>query len=371
MVNLKALQDGSLSQSIGLYIAFELGANKWMVLLGDASGRVSRHQMAAGDMGRLVELLERVRGRFKVAGAARVVSCYEAGRDGFWLHRWLLEHGIENLVVDPASIEVNRRARQRKSDRLDAEKLLAKLRSHFTGEREWSVARVPSPEQEDLRRLERERDRLVKEQGGHRSRITSLLVLHNIRVVPRALGKLKGWLKQLKLGACLKKELQRELERMELLDRQLKELEKQSASLPAEPGKQQRQLQSLRALGTVSATTLVLEMFGWRKFSNRREVAACAGLTPTPYQSGSSHIEQGISKTGNKRLRPALVELSWAWLRYQRQSELSLWYVRRFGSGGKRLRRIGIVALARRLLIALWQFLEHGVVPKGAVLKTT
>jgi len=369
MTSLKALQESSVSQSIGVYIAFELGAKKWVVLFGDRSGRVSRHKLTAGDMERFLGLLERVRGRFKVDRAARVASCYEAGRDGFWLHRWLLEQGIENLVVDPSSIEVDRRARRRKTDRLDAQKLLAKLRGHFAGEREWSVVRVPTAQQEDLRRLERERDRLVKEQSGHRTRITSLLVMHNIRTVPRPLGKLRQWLQMLKLGVCLKSELQRELERLQLLERQLKELEKQTESLPGESGKQQLQLQSLRAVGSVSATTLVLEMFGWRKFSNRREVGACAGLTPTPYQSGTSHIEQGISKAGNKRLRPALVELSWAWLRYQPESELSRWYARRFGSGSKRLRRIGIVALARRLLIALWRFVEHGVVPHGARLK--
>jgi transposase len=356
--------------SVALYVVFELAANKWLVLFGNAEGRLSRHSMSAGDLEQFGALLARARSRFKVGAEGRIVSCYEAGRDGFWLHRWLLERGIENLVVDPASIEVNRRARRSKTDRLDAEALLAKLRGHFAGERKWSVVRVPSAEQEDVRRLERERSRLIKERTGHWARLSSLLVMHNIRSLPRVLGKLPEWLARLPLGMCLKQELQREVERLGLLERQLKELECQAQALPGCLGEQQRQLQSLRAVGPVSATTLVLEMFGWRRFANRRELGACAGLTPTPYQSGASNIEQGISKAGGKRLRPTLVELSWAWLRYQPQSELSRWYQRRFGSGGKRIRRIGIVALARRLLIALWRFLEHGVIPAGARLKT-
>jgi transposase len=366
MNKLEALQETSVS----LYIAFELGAKKWLVLFEDAAGRVSRHNVAAGDLESLLAVLARVRTRFRVEEGARVVSCYEAGRDGFWLHRWLVEQGIENLVVDPASIEVDRRARRRKTDRLDAEKLLAKLIAHFTSvKRQWSVVRVPTPEQEDLRRIERERERLVHERSAHWARMSSLLVLHNVRTMPKVLGKLRQWLQSLEVGVYLKNELQRELERVQLLQRQIAELERQSEELPGAAGQQQRQLQSLRALGPISATTLTLELFGWRRFSNARQVGACAGLAPTPYQSGDSNREQGISKAGNKRLRPALVELSWAWLRYQPESELSRWYARRFGCAGARMRRIGIVALARRLLIALWRFLEHGVVPAGARFK--
>jgi transposase len=366
MANLVAPQESS----VALYIAFELGAKKWLVLFGDASGRQSRHTLAAGDLGQMRVLLERVRSRFKVGAGSRSVSCYEAGRDGFWLHRWLDEQGIENLVVDPSSIDVDRRARRRKTDRLDAEKLLVKLRRHFNGEREWSVVRVPTPEQEDLRRLERERGRLVHERSAHWARMSSLLVMHNIRIVPKTLGKRRQWLGTLPLGVHLKNELQRELERVQLLDRQIKEVEGQAEALSGAAGNQQRQLQTLRAVGPVSAATLVLEVFGWRKFRNRREVGACAGLAPTPYDSGESRVEQGISKSGNKRLRPLLVELSWGWLRHQPNSELARWYARRFGSAGKRMRRIGIVALARRLLIALWRFLEQGVIPEGATMKT-
>jgi transposase len=340
------------SRSVDLYIAFELSASKWLMVLSDGA-RKSQHTIAAGDVAALQGVIERARTRFKVPCGARMVSCYEAGRDGFWLHRWLGEQGVENLVVDAASIEVSRRARRAKTDRLDLEQLLEKLRRHCAGEKVWSVVRVPSAEEEDLRRVQRERE---------------LLVLHNIRM-PKGLSKLRVWLSDLVLGSRLKAELQRELERLELVGCQLKAIEAEGAQLDGRAGEQQRQLQRLRAVGPVSATTLVTELFGWRRFSNRRQLGGCAGLVPSPYRSGQMDIEQGISKAGNKRVRPVLVELSWAWLRYQGQSELARWYARRFGSGGKRQRRIGIVALARRLLIALWRFLEHGVIPQGALLR--
>lgn len=361
-----ALRETSVTREIGLFISFELGAKKWLVLCSDGR-RNSRHVVAAGDTGRVLELLARAKDKFKVAAEARTVSCYEAGRDGFWLHRWLEEQGIENLVVDAASIEVSRRVRRAKTDRIDVERLLVKLRRYFAGEREWSVVRVPSVEEEDLRRLQRERQRLVKERTGHLARLKSLLILHNIRELPRV--GVRAWLQGLALGPWLKQELLREWERLELVERQLETLESQSAQLPGTQGTQQRQLQSLRALGPVAATTLVTELFGWRRFANRRQLGACAGLVPSPYRSGEMDRDQGISKSGIKRLRPLMVELSWAWLRYQPGSDLSRWYQRRFGAGGKRMRRIGIVALARRLLIALWRFLQDGVIPQGATLK--
>jgi transposase len=367
-MELEALQETSVAQRIGLYIAFELGAKKWLVVFGDGR-RKSRQVMAAGETRKLLELIERARQRFQVKPGMAVVSCYEAGRDGFWLHRWLQEHGVQNLVVDSASIEVNRRLRRTKTDRLDAEKLLSQLLRHCAGERVWSVLRVPTAEEEDIRRTERERQRLVKERGAHLTRMESLLVLHNIRGMPRAVGKLRRWLQDRALGRALKDELLRELQRLELLERQVKEVDKQSAVLPGPMGRQQAQLQSLRAIGPVGAKTLVTEVFGWRSFGNRRQLAGCAGLAPSPYRSGEMNVDQGISKAGIKRLRPIMVELSWAWLRYQPGSELARWYARRFGHGSKRMRRIGIVALARKLLIALWRFLQDGVVPEAARLK--
>jgi len=129
------------------------------------------------------------------------------------------------------------------------------------------------------------------------------------------------------------------------------------------------QLTRLRAIGAKGAWVLVKEMFGWRTFANRRELAGSLGLVPTPYASGDSQLEQGISKAGNRRVRGLLVELAWGWLRLQPSSALAQWFDRRFASGGKRLRRIGIVALARRLAIALWRYLKNGEIPAGAQLK--
>jgi transposase len=310
--------------------------------------------------------------RCHLAADAPVRSCYEAGRDGFWLHRWLTDQGIVNLVVDPASIEVNRRARRAKTDRLDSDKLLSMLMRYYGGERRvWAIARIPTPEQEDERRVHRELERLRQERTAHSNRIRSLLVLHNLRV-ERIGGRAWAhwWAQQAgQLLPGLQAEIEREFERLSLVARQIRTLEVQ----------QERQVRSgaqpaiavlsrLAGIGTGSAWTLVKELFGWRQFHNRREVAGCLGLAPTPYSSGTSEVEQGISKAGNKRARWLMVELAWSWLRFQPASQLSQWFNERF-EGGKRMRRIGIVALARRLSIALWRYLEQGEIPLGATLK--
>jgi transposase len=302
-----------------------------------------------------------------------VHSCYEAGRDGWWLHRWLLEQGIDSIVVDSASIEVNRRARRAKNDRLDGDKLLAMLLRWHAGERRlWSVLRAPTPEQEDARRVDRELDRLGSERTAHMNRIGSLLVMHNLRpgrIGGRAWGK--WWTEHARdVAPALSSEIERELERLALVQRQVKLIE---AGKQQEVADKQHSLVAalsrLRSIGSVSAWKLDKELFGWRRFNNRRQLAASVGLTPTPYDSGNSQVEQGISKAGNKRVRSLLVELAWSWLRYQPGSELSGWYRRRFAAAGKRMRRVGIVALARRLVIALWRYLQHGEIPAGAQLK--
>lgn len=366
---LVALREMSVAQQVGLYISFELSAKNWLLAISDG-GRVSRKSVDAGSEAQLMAVLQWARERFKVGPEARIVSCYEAGRDGFWLHRWLRAHGVENLVVDSSSIEVKRRARHAKTDRLDAVKLLEMLLRHCRGEkRVWSVVRVPTPEQEDQRRLGRERGRLVKECTAHWARLGSLLVLQNIRSMPGGLKKLRPWLEGLEVGALLKAELLRELERLELVERQLREVERASRALPGAAGEKQQRLARLGAVGPVTATNLTLELFSCRQFANRRELAGCVGLAPTPYRSGDMDREQGISKGGITRLRPLLVEFAWGWLRHQPGSELAQWYARRFGTGSKRQRRIGIVALARRLVIALWRYVEDGVIPQGARLK--
>jgi transposase len=358
-----------------LYMALELSASKWKVALADGQRSASQHRLEAGDVGGLLKLIEKAKKRCGLHGTLKVMSCYEAGRDGFWLHRWLLEQGIHNLVVDSSSIEVNRRARRAKSDALDAGKLYEMLVRYVGGEkRTWRVVRVPSVQQEDERRVHREVERLKRERTAHVNRMRSLAVLHNVRL--QRVGA-RGWgerLEQLKgqLPSALWAEIERESVREKLVCEQIVALEqerKEQLKLMLEQGGPLVALYKLRAIGLQSAWVLVRELFGWRRFNNRRELAACVGLNPSPYDSGASQREQGISKAGNRRVRALLVEIAWYWLRYQPHSALSEWFNRRFGAAGKRMRRIGIVALARRLLIALWRYVEHGVVPEGAQLK--
>jgi transposase len=363
------------SVALMLYMALELSASKWKVALADGKRAASQHTLEAGDVGGLLKLIEKARKRCGLQGRLQVMSCYEAGRDGFWLHRWLLGQGIENVVVDSSSIEVNRRARRAKSDGLDVGKLYEMLVRYVGGEkRVWRVVRVPSVEQEDERRVHRELERLKRERNAHVNRIGSLAVLHNVRL--QGVGA-RGWgehLEQLKgrLPGALWAEIERESVREKLVREQIVALEqarKEQLKVMLEQGGPLVALFKLRAIGVQSAWVLVRELFGWRQFNNRRELAACVGLNPSPYDSGASQREQGISKAGNRRVRALLVEIAWYWLRYQPHSALSEWFKRRFGGAGKRMRRIGIVALARRLLIALWRYVEHGVVPDGAQLK--
>jgi transposase len=277
-------------------------------------------------------------------------------------------------VVDSASIEVNRRARRAKTDRLDSDKLLSMLMRYHAGERRlWAVARVPTPEQEDDRRLHRELERLRQEHTAHTNRIRSLLVLHNLRVKYVG-GRIWAhwWARQRELLLPgLRAEIDRECERLALARQQIRLLEaQQDHQVQSGSHAGMALLAQLAGIGAGSAWTLIRELFGWRHFRNRREVAGCLGLTPTPYASGNSEVEQGISKCGNKRVRWLMVELAWSWLRFQPDSQLSHWFNQRFGGAGKRLRRIGIVALARRLAVALWRYLEHGEIPAGAILKS-
>jgi transposase len=364
-----------------LYLSFELGRKEWKLAFTVGRGEKPRlRSLAAGDLRGLDQEIERARQRWGVPEGARVVSCYEAGRDGFWLHRCLLSRGVSNLVVDSSSIEVNRRSRRAKTDRLDAQKLLTMLIRHDLGEedRVWSVVQVPSVEQEADRQLHRDWDVLKKERTLHRNRIQSLLACQGITL---KLGS--DFAERLEslvlrdgsaLPSLLRERLKREWERLELVESQIRELSRQkeeAVAAASSPSLQQiAQLATLKGIGLTSAWVFVSEFFGWRKFRNRREVGALAGLAPMPYQSGSSDHEQGISKAGNSRLRTMAIEIAWSWLRWQPQSQLSLWFRERYGPGSRRSRRVGIVALARKLLVSLWRFLETGVVPPGAIVKT-
>lgn len=369
-----------------LHMAMELSEATWKLLFSDGrvkpNGQLRVHQQAieSGDWLDLDRAVGQAKERLKLDPAAPVVSCYEAGQDGFWPHRQLVSRGIDNRVVDSASIEVNRRHRRAKTDKLDVRKLGEMLVRVAGGEHGvWREVRIPSEEEEDRRRPHRELERLKKEEKQHRTRLRSLLKLHGVRppMVPGGRGW-QGYLASLQ-GQIADRawwELKREDERFELVKRQRRGLEAEQRELLGKGRHEDEALQQvltlalLRGIGASSAWQLVMEFFAWRGFKNRRQVAGCAGLDPTPYDSGASRREQGISKAGNKRVRWLMVELAWSWLRYQPNSGLSRWFQERFGHGGKRMRRIGIVALARRLLVALWRYLDSGVIPEGSEFKS-
>jgi transposase len=362
-----------------LYMALELSDTKWKLAFSDG-GRVRHQVIAAGATLELHDAIERARVRFGLPPSSPVISCYEAGRDGFWLHRYLDSCGIVNVVVDSSSIEVNRRKRRAKTDRLDAGSLVRMLMRFCAGERRlWSVVRAPSVEQEDGRHLHRELETLRDERTMHRNRMRSLLKLHGIELGNPSRKDFATYIEAIRLwdGSLVPGELRarliREHERLRCVEEQIRTLEKEQRErvLRANTDSDRRvaQLMSLCGIGITSAWVFEKEFFGWRNFGNRREVGGCAGLTPTPYDSGETRREQGISKAGNWRIRKLIVEIGWYWLRYQPNSELSRWFNERFANGGKRMRRIGIVALARKLLIALWRFRTHGLIPEGARLK--
>jgi transposase len=361
-----------------LYVAFELSNSTWKMACSDGS-KLRHITVTAGDLSQVQKALIGAKRHFGIGDEVQMVSCYEAGRDGFWLHRYLHNCGIENVVVDSASLEVNRRLRRAKTDRVDAGKLLSMLIRYHGGEKQlWKVVRVPSREDEDARHLHRELEALKRERTRYRNRIHGILIQQGLRVRNPSTKK---FVKELELmrtwdGRELPTEMKVRLaqvhERLQLVEDQISTLVKEKMQRLKEENArmaQVAQLLRLPGIGPVSSWTFVMEFFGWRRFRNRREVGALAGLTPTPYDSGSRLREQGISKAGNRRVRTLAIEIAWAWLRYQPQSKLSRWFLERFAGGGSRMRRIGIVALARRLLIDLWRFLEYGVVPEGVQVK--
>ncbi|MDP3171430.1 MAG: IS110 family transposase [Polaromonas sp.] len=365
-----------------LYVAFELSKSKWLIgMVVSGESKMSRHQVVGGDTAAVWQLISKKRAYAEKQGRrVRVVSCYEAGYDGFWFDRWLAEQGVANRVLDPSSIEMPRRARQAKTDRLDLERLMRVLIRHEGGEpKVCSVVHPPTPEQEDARRVSRERDRLIGERTAHVNRIKGLLHGQGIRDVhPRRKGFLEQ-LAQLRTGdgravpANLAAEIQREHARLVQVGEQIAEVESQmkaerAAAAPDSRASQVNQLISLKSVGPVGGETLVNEVF-WRDFQNRRQVGGYFGLAGTPFDSGQSSREQGISKAGNARARTLAIELSWLWLRYQPASTLSLWFTSRVGDQKGRVRRIAIVALARKLMVALWRFLTQGLVPEGARLR--
>jgi transposase len=365
-----------------IYVAFELSKAKWHLgIMMPGAEKMSRYRIDGGDLTALSGVLSRARTKAEHLGKpVRVLSCYEAGLDGHWLHRWLIDHGIVNYEIDASSIEVNRRARRAKTDRIDLAQLMRSFLAYLRGEAGvCSMVRVPTPEDEDRKRRTRERERLLKERTGHSNRIKGLLHGQGIRDVMPLKPSFLSDLERMRTGdgrvlpSHLKDEIHREHERLLLVQKQIKALEADNMTAHRAPTKgsveaKAVQLAQLKAIGPQIAQVLANEVF-YRDFKNRRQVGSCVGLTDVPYDSGTSRRQQGISKAGNHRARTAAIELAWLWLRHQPDSELSGWFRERVGKVKGRIRKIAIVALARKLIVALWRYLETGLVPSGALMR--
>jgi transposase len=358
-----------------LYVAFELGKKEWKLAMTSGFEVAPwLRTVASGDWPGVERALARGHARFGLPAGAPVVSCYEAGRDGFWIHRALAHRGIRNRVVDSASIEVNRRARRAKTDRLDALKLVRMLVRVCWGERRvWSEVHVPSVAAEAARLVSRERTALTQEQTRLTNQVKGWLATWG---APLPRRRPRGWWATVRdwAGAPLPVELQARLARAEarraVLAEQIAALDaqQQAAVTTAAPASALHQLVQLKGIATTSASVLLDEGLVWRGFRNRREIGGLLGFAPTPYDSGNSVREQGISRAGNHRLQSISIQLAWNWVRWQPFSALTQWYRDRFGHG-TRERRIGIVAVARKLVIALWRYVTTGAIPTGAILK--
>ena len=376
----------SHDDAVRCLLAIELSKKSWIIAVNTPlSDKISRYTLKPCDWKGLLQLMARIQTRVarELAKRVEVVSCYEAGYDGFWLHRLLDARGVLNYVIDPTSLQVDRRARRNKTDGVDVAQLLRSLMAYLRGEpKVWSVVRVPSVAEEDDRRLHRERSRLLNERNQHVSRIKALLAIQGIydfepmhRDRIRRLERLRTADGQ-KLPSRLKAEIVRELQRLELVLGMIKTIEAERDAIAVSVksnsehtnAKKIQELVKIRSIGPEFATTLVGEVF-YRSFDNRKQLGNYVGLTPSHFQSGPTCRDQGISKAGNAKARTTIIELAWLWLRHQPASSLSLWFHKRVGSLRGRIRRITIVAMARKLLIALWRYLETGIVPEGATLK--
>jgi transposase len=360
-----------------LFVAFELGKKSWKLAMTTGLAVTPwLRTVDAGDLPAVDSVLQRARARFGVAATASVISCYEAGRDGFWIHRALAARGIANRVVDSSSIEVNRRSRRAKSDRLDAVKLVRLLARVCAGDQAaWSEVRVPSAATEAARHRSRERTALTQEQTRLRNQIGSWLATAGARVSMRVREQPEWWTSaQDWAGEALPAEVQariaRATARLAVVAEQIATIERaQEAVLAAAaPASASARLRQLKGLGVTSVSVLLDEGLVWRAFANRRQVGGLLGFAPIKYESGEASRDRGISRAGNNRLQSTMVQLAWSWVHWQPQSALTRWYLARFGIG-KRTRKVGIVAVARKLLIALWRYATAGIVPEGAILR--
>lgn len=366
-----------------IFVSLELSRSKWLITSLSPGGgeKMSKHAVAAGDVASLLERFAELnrKAQARTGRCFPVIVIQEAGLDGFWIHRVLQAEGIESHVVDPASIATSRRRRRAKTDKIDGEALVRALLAYKRGEpRVCAMVRVPTPEEEDRRRLSRERKALTNERVSHVNRIKGLLFAQGASGYEPLRRDRRKRLEALKTGdgrplpAHLKMQISRELDRLELLLEQIKAVEAaRDAMLTAAQvvSPAPAMLLNLKGIGPEFAAALWLEGLS-RHFDNRRQLAAYAGLAPTPWKSGSIDHEQGVSKSGNPRLRTTLIQIAWLWLRHQPRSALTLWFEDRVKRNGGRLKKTMIVALARKLFVALWKYVNAGVVIEGAAMKT-
>lgn len=378
-------QTGTAQNRHTVFVSMELSKISWLLAAqASPSGKTSSHKLDGGDADGLLALLRRLQAREQRATGeeVQIILGYEAGYDGFWLQRRLTAEGITCWVMDPGSLQVDRRARRAKTDRLDAAMLLRALMAWCRGDRAaCQMVQVPSVEREDARRTHRERQRLINERVQHVNRVKGLLATQGIYTFLPLRRDRWARLQELRTGnglelpQRLRWEIEREFKRLELVLEHIATSEAERDATVAEPAADDADaakvtlLSKLGGIGTELATVLVREAL-YRSFANRREVAAYAGLTPSPYASGDKQRDQGISKAGNPLLRKSMIELAWLWLRYQPDSKLARWFVDRVGVIRGRVRKITAVALARKLLVALWKYVTTGLVPEGARLKT-
>lgn len=384
-MNTPATNPTAIRTDLGaIFVSMELSRSKWLITsISPGNGeKMSKHSVTAGDVAGLFALFAKLRERSKVKTGHdhSIITIQEAGLDGFWIHRVLEGEGIESHVVDPASIAISRRRRRAKTDRIDGEALLRTSMAYKRGEpRVCAMVRAPSPQEEDHRRLCRERKALTDERVAHVNRIKGLLFSQGVANYEPLCKNRRQRLEELRTGdgralpAHMKAQICRELDRLELLLGQIKTVEAerdaviavQATTTPSSPAKM---LLAIRGIGAEFAAVLSSECF-YRKFDNRRQVAAYAGLAPTPWQSGSVDREQGVSKAGNARLRTTLIQMSWLWLQHQPHSALTQWFKERVQLNGGRMKKSTIVAMARKLLVALWKYVASGVVMEGVVMK--
>ncbi|WP_445503370.1 IS110 family transposase [Microvirga sp. G4-2] len=369
-----------------IFVSMELSRSVWLItsLSPGAGEKMSKHSVRSGDVAELLARFAQLKekARVRTGQIFPIIVIQEAGLDGFWTHRVLQREGIESYVVDPASIAVSRRRRRAKTDRIDGEALVRTLMAYKRGEpRVCAMVQAPSPQEEDRRRLVRERKTLMVERVAHVNRIKGLLFAQGVTDYEPLRGNRRQRLEQLMTGDGrplpdhLKRQISRELDRLELILQQINTVEAERDALfvaAADNGQRPSPaaiLMSLKGIGTEFAGVLWLEGL-FRHFDNRRQIASYAGLAPTPWQSGSIDREQGVSKAGNPRLRTTMIQLAWLWLRHQPQSALATWFRHRVELNAGRIRRVMIVAMARKLLISLWRYVTLGMLPEGAALRT-